>query len=51
MAPMYYRRANAALIVYDITRGKSFDEAKEWVRGECVWMWVYTECGCVLGER
>ena len=34
MAPMYYRRANAALIVYDITREKSFDEAKEWVRGE-----------------
>ncbi len=34
MAPMYYRRANAALIVYDITREKSFDEAKEWVRGK-----------------
>ena len=30
---MYYRRANAALIVYDITREKSFDEAKEWVKG------------------
>nr|ABD65440.1 Rab21-like [Suberites domuncula] len=32
MAPMYYRRANAALIVYDITREKSFEEAQEWVR-------------------
>ena len=30
---MYYRRANAALVVFDITREKSFDEAKEWVRG------------------
>ena len=45
MAPMYYRRANAALIVYDITRGKSFDEAKEWVRGECVDVeWVRGVC-------
>ena len=33
---MYYRRANAALIVYDITREKSFDEAKDWVKGMCV---------------
>ncbi|XP_064388100.1 uncharacterized protein LOC135336273 isoform X2 [Halichondria panicea] len=32
MAPMYYRRANAALIVYDITQKRTFDEAKEWVR-------------------
>ena len=31
---MYYRRANAALIVFDITREKTFDEAKEWVRGK-----------------
>ena len=36
MAPMYYRRANAALIVYDITREQSFDEAKEWVKGQCL---------------
>ena len=33
-APMYYRRANAAMIVYDITREKSFDEAQEWVKGQ-----------------
>ena len=30
---MYYRRANAAMIVYDITRDKSFQEAQEWVKG------------------
>ena len=35
-APMYYRRANAALIVFDITREKSFDEAKDWIKGMCV---------------
>ena len=33
---MYYRRANAALIVYDITREKSFDEAKDWVKGKLI---------------
>ena len=33
MAPMYYRKANAAIIVYDITNSKSFDQAKEWVSG------------------
>lgn len=32
MAPMYYRRANAAMIVYDITREKSFQDAQEWVK-------------------
>uniref|UniRef100_A0A1X7TNP2 Uncharacterized protein n=1 Tax=Amphimedon queenslandica TaxID=400682 RepID=A0A1X7TNP2_AMPQE len=31
MAPMYYRKANAAMIVYDITNEKTFDEAKLWV--------------------
>ena len=34
MAPMYYRKANAAVIVYDITNPKSFDQAKEWVQGQ-----------------
>ena len=33
-APMYYRRANAAIIVYDITRQKTFSDAREWVKGE-----------------
>ena len=55
MAPMYYRRANAAMIVYDITREKSFQEAQEWIKGKlnhfisiatihalCMYMYVYT---------
>lgn len=32
MAPMYYRGANAAIIVYDITSEKSFEEAKKWIQ-------------------
>ncbi|KAK9762037.1 hypothetical protein K7432_012601 [Basidiobolus ranarum] len=32
MAPMYYRGANAAIIVYDITSRKSFDEIETWVQ-------------------
>ncbi len=32
-APMYYRRANAAIIVYDITSEKTFDEAMQWIKG------------------
>lgn len=31
---MYYRRANAAIIVYDITSNKSFEEAKQWIKGK-----------------
>lgn len=33
MAPMYYRKANAAFIVYDITSYESFDSVKSWVEG------------------
>lgn len=32
LIPMYYRGAQAALIVYDITSKRSFNRAKEWVR-------------------
>eukprot|EP00918_Siedleckia_nematoides_P050105 GHVU01109660.1.p1 GENE.GHVU01109660.1~~GHVU01109660.1.p1 ORF type:complete len:214 (-),score=19.92 GHVU01109660.1:388-1029(-) len=32
MAPMYYRRANAALLVYDITSPSSFESMKSWVQ-------------------
>ncbi|ORX92430.1 hypothetical protein K493DRAFT_146765, partial [Basidiobolus meristosporus CBS 931.73] len=32
MAPMYYRGANAAIIVYDITNRKSFDEIGTWLQ-------------------
>jgi len=31
LAPMYYRGAQAAIIVYDITSSDSFDRAKSWV--------------------
>ena len=32
LAPMYYRGAAAAIIVYDITRQSSFQTLKAWVR-------------------
>ncbi|XP_066270320.1 uncharacterized protein [Branchiostoma lanceolatum] len=31
MAPMYYRKANAALLVYDITCRESFENIQSWV--------------------
>lgn len=31
MAPMYYRNANAALLVFDLTQYNSFKEIKSWV--------------------
>ncbi|CAH1988959.1 unnamed protein product [Acanthoscelides obtectus] len=31
MAPMFYRNANAALLVFDITSSKSFESMKGWV--------------------
>ena len=41
---MYYRRANAAVIVYDITSNKSFEEARSWIKGSVVCMYG---CDCV----
>jgi len=32
LAPMYYRGAQAAIIVYDITNQESFTKAKNWVK-------------------
>lgn len=32
LAPMYYRGAAAAIIVYDITSSDSFAKAKKWVQ-------------------
>ena len=32
LAPMYYRGAQAAIVVYDITNAESFDRAKNWVK-------------------
>jgi GTPase SAR1 family protein len=31
MAPIYYRDASAAIIVYDITSTDSFDKVKKWI--------------------
>jgi Ras-related protein Rab-5C len=32
LAPMYYRGAQAAIVVYDITNGDTFTRAKNWVK-------------------
>jgi len=32
LAPMYYRNANCAVVVYDITQSSSLDKAKQWVK-------------------
>ncbi|GME87976.1 hypothetical protein B5S28_g769 [[Candida] boidinii] len=32
LAPMYYRNANCALVVYDITQPTSLDRAKSWIK-------------------
>lgn len=33
MAPMYYRGASAAILVYDITSEESFTELISWMEG------------------
>ncbi|KAI9141477.1 putative VPS21-Rab5-like GTPase [Paraphysoderma sedebokerense] len=32
LAPMYYRNALAAVVVYDVTKSTSFERAKSWVK-------------------
>ncbi|KAF1805995.1 ras family-domain-containing protein [Mucor lusitanicus] len=32
LAPMYYRNAQAAIVVYDITKSATLDKAKSWVK-------------------
>jgi GTPase SAR1 family protein len=32
-APMYYRGANAALLLYDITNASTFDDIRGWLEG------------------
>ncbi|MCO5559200.1 hypothetical protein L7F22_012795 [Adiantum nelumboides] len=32
LAPMYYRNANCAVVVYDITQPSSLEKAKSWIR-------------------
>ena len=31
MAPMYYRNAKAAILVFDLSQEDSFEKAKEWL--------------------
>jgi Ras-related protein Rab-21 len=31
-APMYYRGASAAILVFDITSAESFEAVKDWVK-------------------
>ncbi len=32
MAPMYYRQAQAAIVVFDVTNKESFEGAMQWVK-------------------
>ncbi|CAG8856756.1 24669_t:CDS:2, partial [Gigaspora margarita] len=32
LAPMYYRNAHLAIVVYDVTKASTLDEAKSWVK-------------------
>ena len=32
LAPMYYRNASVAIVVYDITKASSFEGAKSWIK-------------------
>lgn len=32
LAPMYYRNAHAAIVVYDVTQPSTFERAKFWIR-------------------
>lgn len=41
MAPMYYRGAQAALLVYDITSQESFEELSSWIEGST---WSHDAC-------
>ena len=41
-APMYYRGAHAAILVYDITDLKSFKDLKSWLEGvSCCFTMIY----------
>jgi hypothetical protein len=38
---MYYRGANAALLLYDITNASTFDDIRGWLEGEARQLWPY----------
>ncbi len=46
-APMYYRKANAAVLVYDITSQSSFLDMQSWVRGETSELNTYQYLCCL----
>ena len=50
MAPMYYRNANAALVVYDITEAGSLELAKDWVK-ELQQNVEHTIFLCLIGNK
>lgn len=35
---MYYRKANAAMLIYDITSSDSFYDIKDWVSGKYLYI-------------
>lgn len=41
MAPMYYRGAHAAILVYDITSEESFQDMSSWVEGNELHYYYY----------
>lgn len=45
MAPMYYRGASAAILVYDITSEESFTELISWMEG---WLSLWINIGYIL---
>lgn len=34
---MYYRGANAALLLYDITNAATFEDVRGWLEGQFLW--------------
>jgi GTPase SAR1 family protein len=44
MAPMYYRGAQAALLVYDITSNESFEELNSWIQGIITFYYYQIYC-------
>ena len=60
IAPLYYRGANVAVIVYDVTNKESLDKAKEWyeklrdedaVADDVVVCIAGNKCDCTAEER
>lgn len=50
LAPMYYRGAHAAIIVYDVTNQDSFTRAKNWVKELQVRLHLSSSWGVFLLE-